>query len=54
MTLTLKDGHKLQVFGYKVLRKLMVTKTEVSGKQKELSNLYISPSPVNIFKSRRL
>ena len=59
-TLTLKEEHRLRVFGNKVLRKIFGTKKdEITGEWRKLLNvelhaLYSSPNIIRSLKSRRL
>ena len=59
-SLTLRDERRLRVFENRVLRRIFGPKRdEVTGEwgklhNKELSNLYSSPSIVRVIKSRRM
>jgi hypothetical protein len=59
-SLTVREGHKLRVFENKVLRRIFGPERDrVTGgwrklHNKELHNLYSSPSIIRIIKSRRM
>jgi hypothetical protein len=59
-SLTVREEHKLRVFGKRVLRRIFGPKRDgVSGgwrklHNEELHNLYSSPSIIRIIKSRRM
>jgi hypothetical protein len=59
-SLTLKEEHRLRVFENRVLRRIFGPKRdEVTGEwrklhNKELHDLYLSPSIIRIIKSRRM
>jgi hypothetical protein len=59
-SLTLREEHRLKVFENRVLRRIFVPKRdEVTGEwrklhNKELRDLYSSPSKIRIIKSRRM
>jgi hypothetical protein len=59
-SLTLREEHRLRVFGNRVLRRIFGTKRdEVTGEWRKLHNeelrdLYSSPSIIRIIKSRRM
>jgi hypothetical protein len=59
-SLTLREEHRLRVFGNTILKRIFRPKRdEVRGRQKqlhkeELHDLYSSPSIIRIIKSRRI
>jgi hypothetical protein len=59
-SLTLRDEHRLRVFENRVLRRIFVPKSdEVTGEwrklhNKDLHDLYSSPSTIRMIKSKRM